>query len=234
MVIIHAGQWWCPEYSFLGNRYHFLQASGAARLCLPLALTFGGEAGGSLESHRVLDTMKDSPHCVLCKEYHCKGSLHKTQSCLPTPLRQQKASPGNYHVWWDIGVAQLFVDLANLGNSWERVIKSKTSPKKTQRTFMPKAPAVHRRSLRSILTGHYKVVFLRKEIFLLRKMFTALVYNWCCHFKMPPSIKCQVIIDFHSIFPPTKEIIIIIKNVRCRIFISEFNWKRLNEATFLF
>lgn len=74
-------------------------------------------------------------------------------------------------------MAQLFVDLANLGNSWERVIKSKTSPKKTQRTFMPKASAVHRRSLRSILTGHYKVVFLRKEIFLLRKMFTALVYN---------------------------------------------------------
>ena len=74
-------------------------------------------------------------------------------------------------------MAQLFVDLANLGNSWERVIKSKTSPKKTQRTFMPKAPAVHRRSLRSILAGHYKVVFLRKEIFLLRNMFTALVYN---------------------------------------------------------
>lgn len=45
------------------------------------------------------------------------------------------------------------------------MIKSKTSPKKTQRTFMPKAPAVHRRSLRSILTGHYKVVFLQERNF---------------------------------------------------------------------
>ena len=84
----------CPEHSFLGTdtvSYNPLRLLG----CLPLDLRFGGEAGRSLEGHHVLDTKRDSSHCVLCKEYHWKGSTGP--STRPSPVSQSPKSAGSIY-----------------------------------------------------------------------------------------------------------------------------------------
>lgn len=129
----------CPEHSFLGNRYRFLQASEAAKLCLPLDLRFGREAGRSLEGHHVLDNKRDSSHCVLCKEYHWKdltgpSTIPSPVSQPPPPQVSRKRLQEIIMCGETLGWHSFFVLLANLGNSWERVIES-MPPKKTQRAL---------------------------------------------------------------------------------------------------
>lgn len=117
----------------------------------------------------MLDNKRDSSHCVLCKEYHWKdltgpSTIPSPVSQPPPPQVSRKRLQEIIMCGETLGWHSFFVLLANLGNSWERVIESMT-PKENTEDIMPKAPAVHRRSLSSILTGQYKVVFSGRKFF---------------------------------------------------------------------